>query len=147
MSNLEDPLMLAQACAEKMYAADLASRELGIVVNVPEPGKALAAMTVNEKMVNGHGVCHGGYVFTLADTAFAFACNAYNRVTVAASATIEFLAPVRDGDRLVASATERHRGRRSGTYDVSVSNQAGDLVALFRGRSASRNEPMLDEPT
>jgi len=143
VAQTDDPLQLAQACAEKMYAADLASRELGIAINIPKPGSALAAMTVTAKMVNGHDVCHGGYVFTLADTAFAFACNAYNRVSVAATAAIEFLAPVRLDDRLVATATQRHRGRRSGTYDVNVTNQEGELVALFRGRCVALEKPLL----
>ena len=143
--DLKDPLALAQACAEKMFANDPASRELGIVVNIPQPGQALAAMTVSASMINGHGICHGGYVFTLADTAFAFACNAYNRVSLAASASIDFLAPTQVNDRLVALAEERQRGRRSGTYDVSVKNQDGELVALFRGRSVSLNDRLLDE--
>ena len=103
-------------------------------------------MTVTASMVNGHDICHGGYLFTLADTAFAFACNTYGRATVAAGATIEFLAPAKLGDALVASAREVHRGRRSGIYDVRVTAPGeGDedrLVALFRGRSATlRAEP------
>lgn len=146
MPDLNDPLILARACAEKMYADDPASRELGIVVNIPRPGDAVATMTVTGKMINGHAVCHGGYIFTLADSAFAFACNAYNRVTLAAGASIEFLAPVKVNDRLVASASQRQRGRRSGTYDVSVNNQHDELVALFRGRSISTDRILLDRP-
>ncbi len=147
MAYLHDPLKLARACAEKMYAADQASHELGIVVEIPDPGQAVATMTVGANMINGHAVCHGGYVFTLADTAFAFACNAYGQVSLSASAAIEFLAPVRVNDRLVAHAVQRQRGRRSGVYDVSVMNQNDELVALFRGRSVSIDQALLDNPS
>ncbi|MDH3589629.1 MAG: hydroxyphenylacetyl-CoA thioesterase PaaI [Gammaproteobacteria bacterium] len=145
MADDEKKLLLARACAEKMYAADLASRELGIDVSIPATGNAEAAMTITPEMINGHDVCHGGYVFTLADTAFAFACNAYDQVTVAAGATVEFLAPVRVGDRLLARAQERYRGRRSGAYDVEITNQDDLLVALFRGRSIALDRRMLDD--
>ena len=94
-------------------------------------------------MVNSFDVCHGGLIFTLADTAFAFACNAYDRVTVAASANIDFLKPAKRGDTLVATATEEHRGRRSGVYSVRVVNDKGESVALFRGRSAALDESLL----
>ncbi len=126
-----------------MYAADEASRALGISVDVPETGSAVAAMRVRADMVNGFDVCHGGLIFALADTAFAFACNAYDRLSVAAAASIEFLRPAKLGDRLVATAREEHRGRHSGVYSVRVENQDGRTVALFRGRSASRDRPIL----
>jgi acyl-CoA thioesterase len=126
---------IAQSCADAMFARDEASRRLGIAVEIIEAGSARARMEVSETMVNGLGVCHGGYVFTLADSAFAFACNSYDRVTFAAGATIEFVRPVHLGDRLLAEATERYRGRTSGIYDVTVTNQDGRTVALFRGRS------------
>jgi acyl-CoA thioesterase len=92
-------------------------------------------MLVREDMVNGHNICHGGFVFTLADSAFAFCCNSYNLVTVAAGATIDFLAPAQIGDRLFATAKELWRSRRTGLYEIEVTNQGGSLVALFRGRS------------
>jgi len=130
-------LELARACAEKMYANDNASQDLGIEMEIPEPGAALARMQVTQRMVNGFDVCHGGLIFTLADSAFAFACNAKNDTTVAASAAVEFLRSARLGDKLVAHARERHRGRRAGIYDVEVRNQQDQLIALFRGRSAA----------
>ena len=126
---------MARRCADSMFARDKASRDLGITVEVSEAGGARARMQVSDAMINGLGVCHGGYIFTLADSAFAFACNGYDRVTFAAGATIEFLLAARLGDSLVAEASESYRGKRSGIYDVAVHNQDGHLVALFRGRS------------
>ncbi len=134
---------LARACAAEMYSNDPASQALGIEISNVRSGYAEADMTVRADMLNGHGICHGGYVFTLADTAFAFACNTGNEVTVAASANIDFLAPAKVGDQLTAVAEERSRSRRLGVFDVSVRNQAGTLLALFRGRSRSRPEPVL----
>lgn len=136
-----DAEALASASATAMFADDKASQALGIEITDVHPGAAVAHMSVTESMVNGHDICHGGYLFTLADTAFAFACNTYGRVTVAAGASIEFLQPVKLGDRLCARATEVHRGPRSGIYDVRVWSLGADdderLVALFRGRSAT----------
>ena len=126
-----------------MYDNDAASRALGISVEIPDVGEAVARMVVREDMVNGFDVCHGGLIFTLADTAFAFACNAYDDLTVAAAASIEFLRPALLGDELAASATERHRGKRSGIYDIEVVNGQGDRVALFRGRSATRRQKII----
>lgn len=137
---------LAKRCADAMYAGDRASRELGIAIEVTRAGGAVARFEVRESMVNGFGVCHGGYLFTLADTAFAFACNAYDRVSVAAAASIEFLKPAKLGDTLAAEATERWRGKRSGIYDVEVTNQAGETVAVFRGRSHVSEQPLLPGP-
>ena len=128
-----------------MYAADPASRRLGIEIFEVTPGSATAAMTVREDMVNGHGMCHGGYVFTLADTAFAFACNTYDDRTVAAGADISFLEPVAAGELLRARATERSRRGRSGLYDVTVARADGTVVAEFRGRSRSLGRPMLGD--
>ena len=123
----------AQRRADAMLARDTASRALGIDISDVSPGRATATMTVTDAMVQGHGTCHGGYLFLLADTAFAFACNS-ERAAVASGADVDFLAPVREGDVLVAVAAERvHRGR-SGLYDVTV--RRGDEVVLeFRGRS------------
>lgn len=139
-----DDLERARACAETMYERDKASQMLGITIEIPEAGSAVATMRVRPDMVNGFDLCHGGLVFTLADTAFAFACNAYDDVTVAGSGTIEFLRPVYLDDELRAVALEEHRGRRSGLYAVEVVNQHDEFVALFRGRSVSRDESMLD---
>ena len=136
-------LDLARACADKMYADDNASRGLGIEIEIPEPGSAVATMTVRKDMVNGFDIGHGGFVFTLADTAFAFACNAYDDVTVAGAASIDFLRPVFLGDELKAVALEEHRGRRGGVYAVEIVNQHGEFVALFRGRAICRGEKLL----
>lgn len=128
----------AQQRALQMYARDTASAALGIVISAVSPGRATATMTVTPSMVQGHGTCHGGYLFLLADTAFAFACNT-ERDAVAAGADIEFLAPVRAGDLLVAEAAERTSRGRSGLYDVTV--RRGDEVVLeFRGRSRALPE-------
>lgn len=140
-----DELALARSCADALYAADEASRSLGIEIAIERAGSAAARLEVGPAMVNGFGICHGGYVFTLADTAFAFACNAYNRTAFAAAASIEFLRPARLGDRLVAEATERWRGARNGVYDVVVSNHAGETVAIFRGRSHATDRPLVPE--
>lgn len=142
--NADTDLVRARACAERMYADDLASQRLGIAIEVIGPGEVEATMAVREDMVNGHAICHGGYIFTLADTAFAFACNAYDRVTVAGGASIEFLAPARAGDRLRARANEVHRKGRSGVYDVRVSDSQDRLVAVFRGRSVTLDKTLLD---
>ena len=126
---------VARRSAEAMWAGDRASRSLGMEVLYVGPGRATLRMTVTDDMVNGHAIGHGGYTFTLADSAFAFACNSYNRVTVAAGAEIRFRAPTRLGDVLTATATERQRAGRDGTYDISVSNAAGTVVATVVGRS------------
>ena len=138
---------VAKRCAEAMYAEDAASKALGIGVDVRDAGEAVARMTVRDDMVNGFGVCHGGLLFTLADTAFAFACNGYDDRTFAAAATIDFMRPALLGDELRAFAREDHRGSRSGFYTVEVRNQRDEVVALFRGRSASRGERLLKNDT
>ena len=132
---LLSPQQLAEQAGAAMSAEDLASQGLGISLEAISPGNALNTMCVRRDMVNSHGTCHGGYIFTLADTAFAYACNSYDRVTVAASASIEFLAAAREGDVLTAVAEERALGGRTGVYDVVVSNGEGRQIALFRGRS------------
>ncbi len=139
MSKLD----IARRCAEIMYAKDDASQQLGISIDIPAAGEAVATMTVSKDMVNGFDVCHGGIVFALADTAFAFACNAYNRLSVAASANIDFLKPARLGDRLTATAAEEQHGRSGGVYTVRVSNDAGATVAVFRGRSAAIDKTLF----
>ena len=130
----EDPQALAERSAVAMYGNDLASRHLGIQIDNVAPGQATARMVVRDTMINGHDICHGGYVFLLADTAFAFACNTYGPVTVAATCDIDFLTPAHLGDELIAQATERHRAGRSGIYDVTV-RRADTVIAEFRGHS------------
>jgi acyl-CoA thioesterase len=139
-----DDAELARAGAERMYAADRASRALGIAVEDVFPGRATARMRVSADMVNGHAIAHGGYVFLLADTAFAFACNTYGMVTVAAAAEIAFLAPAREGDELVATAAERSMQGRRGVYDVTVRTAAGAPVAEFRGHSHRLDERLVE---
>ena len=138
-----DEFAIAKQCRDTMYAADVAVRALDIKVEVTGAGRAEAELEIRSEMLNGHDVCHGGYLFTLADTAFAYACNSYNLVTFAAGASIEFLRPAKLGDQIVAVATERHRGGRTGIYDVVLSNQEGAEVAIFRGRSHSTRDTLF----
>lgn len=140
------PLELARACAAAMWAEDRASQALGMEIREIAPGRATIAMTVGEAMVNGHGICHGGYVFTLADSAFAFACNGYDQRTVAQSCAITFVAPGRLGDRLEARAVERQRFGRSGIYDVTVVRDDGAVIAEFRGHSRTVKGTLLAPP-
>ena len=125
------------AVAAYMFAGDRASRGLGMSITSIGAGSATLTMTVREDMLNGHEICHGGFITTLADSAFAFACNSGNVVTVAAGLTVEFLAPAHRGDLLTAQATEVSRSGRTGVYDMVVTNQHGVRVALVRGRSHS----------
>ena len=131
----EDPQAVAQRSAARMYEADLDSRHLGIQIDQIAPGQATARMVVRDTMLNGHNICHGGYVFLLADTAFAFACNTYGPTTVAAACNVAFLAPAHLDDELIATATERHRAGRSGIYDVTVRLPDTTVIAEFRGHS------------
>ena len=134
---------IARRCAARMYEADASSKALGISIEVTGVGQAEARVEVTPEMINGFAVCHGGHIFALADTAFAFACNAYDQVTFAGGATIDFLRPAMLGDKLVVLAKERHRDGRSGVYDVSVTNQDGQEVAVFSGRSVATRESIL----
>jgi acyl-CoA thioesterase len=127
--------LLAERSAAALYDDDRASQSLGIDVTGIRPGFAQVTMRVRADMVNGHGLCHGGLLFTLADSAFAFACNSYNESTVAAAASIDFLAGAREGDVLTAEARELWRTRRNGLYESTIFNQRGERLALFRGRS------------
>jgi acyl-CoA thioesterase len=127
----------AEAVGAHMYAADRASRGLGMRIVALGAGTARLEMTVRDDMLNGHEICHGGFITTLADSAFAYACNSRNQLTVAAGLTVDFLAPVRRGDVLTADAVEVALSGRSGVYDIVVTNQSGARVALVRGRSAS----------
>jgi acyl-CoA thioesterase len=134
-----DPQQQALHAAEAMYADDLASRSLGIVIEDVAPGQATARMRVTAAMVNGHAIAHGGYIFLLADTAFAFACNTRGP-HVAGWAEIVFVQPVREGDELAAQANERVLHGGSGVYDVTVCRQDGEVVAEFRGQSRRLRE-------
>ena len=138
---------VARRSADARWAEDRASQSLGMEVLDVTPGRATVRMTVREDMVNGHAIGHGGFTFTLADSAFAFACNSYNRSTVAAGAEISFLAPTRLGDVLVADAVERSRQGRDGVYDVTV-RSADTVVAQFVGHSLEiRGTLFSPEPT
>lgn len=134
----------AAACAAAMWADDKASQGLGMVIERIAPGVARLSMAVEPRMVNGHGTCHGGFIFTLADSAFAFACNTDGTMSVASHCSISFIRPARLGERLVAEAEERHRAGRSGIYDVRVS-AGGDIVAEFRGHSRTTGARLLEE--
>ncbi|MEO6363748.1 MAG: hydroxyphenylacetyl-CoA thioesterase PaaI [Caldimonas sp.] len=126
-----------EAVGAHMFAADRASRGLGMRIVSLGAGTARLEMTVREDMLNGHDICHGGFITTLADSAFAFACNSANQVTVASGLTVDFLAPARAGDVLVADAVEVTRAGRTGVYDMVVTNQHGARIALVRGRSSA----------
>ncbi|MGP9804967.1 hydroxyphenylacetyl-CoA thioesterase PaaI [Paracoccus sp. NSM] len=136
---------MAQACADAMWAEDLASQRLGMVLESVAPGAAVLSMEITPAMVNGHGTAHGGYIFALADSAFAFACNTYDQRTVGQQASITYLAPAFAGDRLTATATERARQTRSGLYDVTVTNQDGTHIAEFRGHSRTVKGRLLGD--
>ena len=127
----------ARAVGAHMFAADRASKGLGMTITHLGEGTATLTMTVRDEMLNGFDICHGGFITTLADSAFAFACNSRNVVTVAAGLTVDFLAPAHSGDLLTAAASETSRAGRTGVYDIVVTNQHGRRVALVRGRSHS----------
>ena len=126
---------LAEACARAMWAEDRASAGLGMAITRIAPGEADLTMTVAPSMVNGHGICHGGFIFALADSAFAFACNGFNRRAVAQSNTITYLRPAKRDDMLTARAVQTTQAGRSGVTDVTVTDQAGRVIAVFRGLS------------
>ncbi|MEL6450552.1 MAG: hydroxyphenylacetyl-CoA thioesterase PaaI [Pseudomonadota bacterium] len=137
----------AARCAQAMWAKDSASQALGMALTAIGPGTATLTMPVRANMLNGHGICHGGMIFTLADSAFAFACNTYNQLTVAQQNQITYLAPGQPGDTLTAQATETARQGRSGTYDVAVTGSDGATLALFRGLSRTISGTHFDEDT
>jgi acyl-CoA thioesterase len=142
----EDAHVLAERVAAAMYARDTASKALGMKIANVSPGYAELTMPVRGDMLNGHAICHGGLIFTLADSAFAFACNSYNFNTVASGCGIDFVAPAREGDLLTARARERALAGRTGVYDVEVANQRGEIVALFRGKSYRIKGHLLEDP-
>ncbi len=139
------PEELARRCAEAMWRDDRASQAQGMSLDAVGPGTATLSMTVTDTMINGHEICHGGLIFTLADSAFAFACNAYNKVTVAQHCSVTFLAPAKLGDRLTARAEERALNGRSGIYDIRVENQDGKAIAEFRGHSRTIKGHLVPE--
>lgn len=142
MSRADD---VARRCAQLMWSGDRASQALGMQIVDVGPGRASLQMPVREDMVNGHGIGHGGLTFSLADSAFAFACNTHNRRTVAQTCEIRYLAPTRLGDVMLATATERYRGERGGVYDVDV--HVGDrLVATFVGHAREIGGTFFEEP-
>jgi acyl-CoA thioesterase len=138
------PQQLAEATRDAMWANDRACKSLGMQVLAVGAGTASVAMTVREDMLNGHDLCHGGLIATLADSAFAYACNAYNEVTVASGFDIHLIAGARVGDVLTAEATELSKSGRTGVYDIAVTNQRGEAVAAFRGRSYTmKGKPLV----
>jgi acyl-CoA thioesterase len=139
------PQALAEACAKAMWEDDNASRHLGMELLFVAPGEATISMTVAETMTNGHGNCHGGYMFTLADSAFAFACNTYNQRTVAQHCSVTYIAPAFKGDRLTATAREVSRRGRGGIYDIAITNQQGEQIAEFRGHSRTVKGTLLPD--
>lgn len=141
-----EPDRLAARVGEAMYADDRASREtMGMELVGCTPGRAVMRMTVDERHLNGHRICHGGFIFTLADSTFAFACNSRNKVTVAAGCSIEFLKPGQLGDVLTCEGVEQVLQGRHGIYDMKVTNQRGEVVATFRGKSAQLQGQVIPE--
>ncbi|HRF30928.1 MAG: hypothetical protein RLZZ300_1765 [Pseudomonadota bacterium] len=134
---------LADATAEAMFSRDRAAQALGIKIVRVQPGASLLTMTVRSDMVNGHHICHGGMIFSLADTAFAYACNSYNKNTVASACHIDFLAPAKEGETLEAEAVEQSAAGRTGVYDITVRNNHGKTIALFRGKSYRINGEVI----
>jgi len=129
------PQQTADLVREGMFANDRASKAMGMQIVEVTPGTATLTMTVRDDMLNGHDICHGGFIATLADSAFAFACNSYNELTVASGFGIDLVAPARGGDVLTARCSEVSKAGRTGVYDAEVTNQRGERVAVFRGRS------------
>ena len=140
---MRSPEEIARLSAEAMWVDDNASRELGMELLEAGPGSATLAMTIEPRMTNGHGMCHGGYIFLLADSAFAFACNSHGQRSVAQHCSVTFLAPGRLGSRLTAEAVERQRAERSGITDVTVRDETGAVIAEFRGHSRSISGSLL----
>ena len=142
------PAALAARVGEAMFAVDTATKDfLQMELLACEPGRARMRMTVREPMLNGHKICHGGLIFTLADSTFAYACNSHNKVTVAAGCTIEFLKPAHLGDVLTCEGVEQVLQGRHGIYDMRVSNQRGEVIAVFRGKSTSIQGTVIPEGT
>lgn len=143
-STSRTPQQTAEAVRDAMWVGDHATKMLGMRICAIGPGSATLEMTVRQDMLNGHAICHGGLITTLADSSFAFACNAYNELTVASGFTVDLVAPGRLGDVLTARCTELSKAGRTGVYDVEVQNQRGERIAIFRGRSyTQRGKPVI----
>ena len=141
---MDDAQSLAERVREHLWAGDRASQSLGMRVTAIGPGSATMTMTVRDDMINGHGVCQGGLVTALADSCFAFACNAYNETTVASGFSVDLVAPARLGDVLTATAVQVNKAGRTGVFDVEVRNQRHERIAVFRGRSYTlKGKPVL----
>ena len=134
---------LAEATAEAMYARDRVAQALGLKIVRVQPGASLLTMVVRGDMVNGHHICHGGMIFSLADAAFAYACNSYNKNTVASACHIDFLTPAKEGETLEAEAVEQSAAGRTGVYDITVRTAGGKTIALFRGKSYRINGEVI----
>jgi len=143
--SADNPQAIAEACAEILWSGDHASRKLGITIEAIAPGYAELSMTVADDMLNGHSTCHGGFMFTLADSTFAFACNTYNQNCVAQHCTISYLSPVYKDDILHATGREVSKHGRNGIYDISISNQNDIKVVEFRGFSRTIAGTILPE--
>ncbi|WP_413208099.1 hydroxyphenylacetyl-CoA thioesterase PaaI [Rhodospirillum sp. A1_3_36] len=139
-----DPQTLAEACRDALWAEDDAAKALGVTIDAVGPGTARASLTITRTMANGHGDCHGGYIFCLSDMAFAYACNSYGPRVVAQHCSVTFLAPAKVGETLTATATETARWGRNGLYDISIHGEDGRLVAEFRGHSRQISGHLLD---
>lgn len=141
------PQERAERAAHAMWQDDQASQQLGLQIVEIAPGRAVLSLRLEDRHLNGHRICHGGFIFTLADSAFAFACNSYNTLTVAQENQITFLAPGQAGELLTAKCTEQARAGRSGVYDVTVTGEDGRTVALMRGLSRTIKGQLFDETT
>ncbi len=135
---------LANACAQEMERNDPYSKRLGLKLIDADEGLAIVNLTVNEDMLNGHGTCHGGVIFSLADTAFAYACNSQNQLAVAASCTIDFVRPSRLNDVLTATAKLQYQGKRTGVYQTMIVNQDNKLIAIFKGNAARLGQTVIN---
>ncbi len=143
---MSDGLQIAQQCADIMYANDDCLKQLDVTLYpIVKVGEATCKMTVDRRKTNGHDICFGGFIFALADLAFAYACNGYNTVTVAQHCSITFIRPAVMGDTLSAHAVERSRGKRSGIYDITITNQDGKTIAEFRGHSSTLGKPIIEK--
>jgi acyl-CoA thioesterase len=136
---------LASACAQHMFSTDALSQSLGMQIQTVDEGKAVVSMQVKQDMVNGHQTCHGGIIFSLADSAFAFACNSQDQVAVASNCSIDFLRPALIGDKLTAISEVQYQGNKTGVYQTMVTNQNNQLIAIFKGKSARLGMNVLNK--
>ena len=145
MKNYVDSQALADATAKSMYDLDYTAKHMGMDIKAMRPGGGVLSLRVQNWMINGHGICNGGIIFTLADTAFAYACNSHNQRTVAQHCTITYLAPGKSGETLTATAKETARNGRNGIYDIQVHNELGETLAYFRGNSRTISGTILEK--